>query len=71
MDRSTEALARTDATLTVVAVTADIALAIGRISRVSVPDMPDRIIATTALEMGLPLITRDRKITSSGLSVVW
>ena len=32
------------------------------IPRVSVPDMPDRIIAATALHLDLPLISRDRKI---------
>ena len=71
MDRLVAALNRTDATLEVVPITAGIALAVEKISRTAVPDMPDRIIATTALEMGLPLVTRDRKITASGLNVVW
>ena len=71
MDRLVAALNRTDATLEVVSITAGIALAIEKIPRTAVPDMPDRIIATTALEMGLPLVTRDRKITASGLTVVW
>ena len=39
-----------------------IADAVSQISRVVVPDMPDRIIAATALAMGLSLVTRDREI---------
>ena len=36
-----------------------------------VPDMPDRIIAATALTLGLPLISRDRKIRATHLATVW
>lgn len=36
--------------------------AMRRIPRDVVPDMPDRIIAATALLLGLPLLTRDRRI---------
>lgn len=46
--------------------------AVQQISRTVVPDMPDRIIAATALAMGIPLVTRDmeiRKLTS--VSSVW
>ncbi len=32
------------------------------IPRAAVPDMPDRIIAATALHLDLPLVTKDRKI---------
>lgn len=41
------------------------------ISRDDVPDMPDRIIAVTALLRGLPLITADKMIHASGISVIW
>lgn len=37
--------------------------ALASIPRVIVPDMPDRIIAATALALGLPLVTRDTEIT--------
>lgn len=42
----------------------DLALArtIRQIDRATVPEMPDRIIAATALHLNLPLITRDRRI---------
>ncbi|MGH2543855.1 MAG: type II toxin-antitoxin system VapC family toxin, partial [Ardenticatenaceae bacterium] len=48
------------------------ARAMHRIPRSAVPDMPDRIIAATAHQWGLPLITRDAKIHSAGVvTVIW
>jgi PIN domain nuclease of toxin-antitoxin system len=42
------------------------------VPRSAVPDMPDRIIVATALQLGLPLITRDGAIHRSGVvPVVW
>ena len=41
------------------------------VSRNQVPDMPDRIIAATSLALGLPLISRDRKITASSIQTIW
>lgn len=52
----------------------DVAAALGQIPRGSVPDMPDRLIAATALTRRLPLVSADRKIRSlsvPGLTVVW
>jgi PIN domain nuclease of toxin-antitoxin system len=46
--------------------------ALASIPRLIVPDMPDRIIAATALALGLPLVTRDteiRRLTS--IATVW
>ncbi|MCL1468749.1 type II toxin-antitoxin system VapC family toxin [Argonema galeatum] len=40
----------------------NISATIQQIDRATVPDMPDRIIAATALSLGLPLVTRDAKI---------
>ncbi|HLA78333.1 MAG TPA: hypothetical protein VJU18_12195 [Vicinamibacteria bacterium] len=48
-----------------------IARCVALIPRESVPDMPDRIIAATALQVGVPLVTRDGRIRASGLDVVW
>jgi len=36
-----------------------------------VPDMPDRMIAATALNLGLPLVTCDTKIRSAPLVTLW
>ena len=43
-----------------------------RIPRETVPDMPDRIIAATALFLGLPLLTSDERIARLGaIQCVW
>lgn len=43
-----------------------------QIPRATVPDMPDRIIAATALTLGLPLITKDHKIRAlTNLATIW
>ncbi len=42
-----------------------------RIERKFVPDMPDRMIAATALHAGLPLFTADRQIQGSGVPTIW
>lgn len=36
-----------------------------------VPDMPDRIIASTALYLDVPLISRDHKIQASKIQTIW
>lgn len=46
--------------------------ALASIQRVIVPDMPDRIIAATALALGLPLVTRDTEIRRlTNVTTVW
>ncbi len=49
----------------------NIVQAMRKIPRGLVPDMPDRIIAATALHLDLPLVTRDGRIHASGIQVVW
>jgi PIN domain nuclease of toxin-antitoxin system len=41
------------------------------IPRSAVPDMPDRIIAATALRLGIPVISRDGKIQLSQVPTIW
>jgi predicted nucleic acid-binding protein len=48
-----------------------VAEAVRQIRRSDVPDLPDRVIAATALALGLPLVTRDGKIRSSGIRTIW
>jgi predicted nucleic acid-binding protein len=50
----------------------DTVLKLTEIDRATVPEMPDRIIAATAKQLNLPLITRDPSIQSvDGLTVIW
>jgi PIN domain nuclease of toxin-antitoxin system len=49
-----------------------IAETLRKIPRDTVPDMPDRIIAATALHLNLPLVTCDRKIQAlTEIETVW
>lgn len=50
----------------------DTVAALQQVPREVVPDMPDRIIAATSLQLAIPLITRDRQIKKSGnLKIIW
>ena len=49
----------------------DISTSLRQIPRAAVPDMPDRIIAATALALELPLVTRDGKIRASNVETIW
>ena len=61
-----------DPSLIVVPIDLAISIAIQNIDRDTVPDMPDRIIAATALHLNLPLITRDRKIQAErAIITIW
>ena len=51
--------------------TADVAKQVEKVMRDDIPDLPDRIIAATALALKLPLLTRDRKIQLSDLKTIW
>lgn len=48
-----------------------VVLALQDVSRLDVPDLPDRVIAATALHYGVPLVTRDRAIRASGVATIW
>jgi PIN domain nuclease of toxin-antitoxin system len=48
-----------------------IASALRSVPREIVPDMPDRIIAATALYLSLPLVTRDRRLQAAGIQTTW
>jgi PIN domain nuclease of toxin-antitoxin system len=41
------------------------------VPRAEVPDMPDRIIAATAVYFDVPVLSRDRRILSTKLETVW
>jgi PIN domain nuclease of toxin-antitoxin system len=49
----------------------EIALTVPQVDRSVVPDLPDRIIAATALHLGVPLLTRDERVRMSGVPTIW
>lgn len=50
----------------------NISATIQQIDRATVPDMPDRIIAATALSLSLPLVTRDARIQAlTNIETIW
>ena len=51
--------------------TIEVADAVAQVPRADIPDRPDRIIAATALHLGLPLISRDRRIQLSSMLTIW
>lgn len=48
-----------------------IVLALRQIPREQIPELPDRIIAATAVHLNLPLISRDRTIQASNIVTIW
>jgi PIN domain nuclease of toxin-antitoxin system len=70
-DRVLAAMNREEATLVEIPVNQAVIQAMRRIDRTQVPDLPDRIVAATALHLGVPVISRDRKIHLSIVSTVW
>lgn len=50
----------------------EVADKVRNIPRLSVPDMPDRIIAATTLHLNLPLVTKDHKIQAlQNIQTIW
>ncbi len=45
--------------------------AMRQVPRNEVPDMPDRIVAATAVSLGVPVISRDGKIRTSSVPTIW
>jgi PIN domain nuclease of toxin-antitoxin system len=48
-----------------------IAVAMRRVPRQDIPDLPDRVIAATALLHGIPVLSRDSRIRSSSIKTIW
>jgi len=71
LQRLRDALADSRVGLLVAPVDASVAGALEKIPRIVVPDMPDRIIAATALHLDLPLVTRDRRLQAAGIRTIW
>jgi PIN domain nuclease of toxin-antitoxin system len=71
LDRLTSALSEPTSGFLIAALDFPVVSVLPQISRDMVPDMPDRIIAATALHLGLPLVTRDSKIAETGIKTIW
>jgi PIN domain nuclease of toxin-antitoxin system len=66
-----QALADPDYVLEEAPFTASVVDVMRRVPRAEVPDMPDRIVAATAMFLGVPVISRDGQIRSSTIRTVW
>ncbi|MGD0228323.1 MAG: hypothetical protein ABSF71_38970 [Terriglobia bacterium] len=51
--------------------TADVVEALRQVPRAEVSDMPDRIVAATAVYLRVPVISREGRIRSSNIQTVW
>ena len=51
--------------------TAEIVEAMRQVPRAGVPDMPDRIVAATAVHFAVPVISRDGRIRGSSMRTIW
>ncbi len=65
------AVARPNPILVLAPLDLAVARALGQIPRAVVRDMPDRIIAATALSHDLPLVSRDQKIQAAQITTIW
>ncbi|SRR5579884_79813 len=65
------ALAGAVPTLVLIPLDRAVADSVGQVSRVEVPEMPDRVIAATAPRLGVPLLTRDLKLRASSVPTIW
>jgi len=64
-------LSEPSALLEIVPITRAVALAVQQVPRAQVPELPDRVIAATALHLGVPLISRDSNISLSDVETIW
>ncbi len=71
LDRLLRAVDGENAVLAEVPFDRNIAQSLMRVERAQIPDLLERIIAATALYLGLPLISRDRRILLSDVDTIW
>lgn len=72
LDQLINALSNQTSSFIVVSLDLTIAQTLSQVPKDIVPDMPDRIIAATALQLNLPLVTRDHKIQAlTTIQTVW
>ncbi len=66
-----QALADPEHVFTEAVFTAAVVQSMRLVSRAEVPDMPDRIVAATAVYFDVPVVSRDRRIRAANLKTVW
>jgi PIN domain nuclease of toxin-antitoxin system len=66
-----QVLHRNDSGLQAVSFHPEMAEVLEQLPREILPDMPDRMIAATALYLGLPLVTADHRIRKAKLVTIW
>jgi len=69
--RLNEKLDQAQKLLELIPVTYAIAQDVQKVPYAQIPDMPDRIIAATALHHRVPVISHDRKIKLSTVTAIW
>lgn len=70
-DQLRKALGVADYVIDEAPLTTGIVEAMRHVSRDEVPDMPDRIVAATAVYFAVPVISRDSRIRASNIKTVW
>lgn len=71
LDEFKRELAAPDSPFEILPIDASLIDSLQRVPRESVPDMPDRIIAATALHRGLTLVTQDQLLQNSSVETIW
>ncbi len=70
-DVVTEALDDPDHVFTEAVLSAAIVRSMRSVSRAEVPEMPDRIVAATAVYFDVPVLSRDKRILASSIRAIW
>ena len=71
LERLLNAIEVEDSVLIEIPLDKNVVKALVRVKRTQIPDLPDRIIAATALYAQVPVISRDRKIKLSSIQTIW
>lgn len=70
-DEIREALRNPDHVFEEIPLQSAIVDAMQSVSRIDIPDMPDRIVAATAVYLKVPVISRDGRIHGSNVETIW
>jgi PIN domain nuclease of toxin-antitoxin system len=71
LDRVQNVMNLSGATITEIPLDRTVVQMMRQVPRSQVPDLPDRIVAATAMHLGVPVISRDRKIKASVVLTIW